>query len=64
MAQNHPHSHAMIHFSFTIGMTFQVSDVQITDPRLRRLALMHGIISFFYSIGILALTINMVAGVI
>jgi uncharacterized membrane protein len=52
------------YFSFTIGMTFQVSDVQITDPRLRRLALMHGIISFFYSIGILALTINMVAGVI
>jgi uncharacterized membrane protein len=53
-----------VYFSFTIGMTFQVSDVQITDPAMRTLALTHGIISFFYSTGILALTINLVAGVI
>jgi uncharacterized membrane protein len=52
------------YFSFTIGMTFQVSDVQITDPAMRRLALTHGIISFFYATGILALTINMVSGLI
>lgn len=52
------------YFSFTIGMTFQVSDVQITDPAMRGLALTHGIISFFYATGILALTINMVAGLI
>lgn len=52
------------YFSFTIGMTFQVSDVPITDPIMRRLALTHGIISFFYATGILALTINMVAGLI
>jgi len=53
-----------VYFSFTIGMTFQVSDVPITDPIMRRLALTHGIISFFYATGILALTINMVAGLI
>ena len=53
-----------VYFSFTIGMTFQVSDVQITDPALRGLALTHGIISFFYATGILALTINMVGGLI
>ena len=53
-----------VYFSFTIGMTFQVSDVQITDPAMRGLALTHGIISFFYATGILALTINMVAGLI
>jgi uncharacterized membrane protein len=53
-----------VYFSFTIGMTFQVSDVQITDPALRGLALTQGIISFFYATGILALTINMVAGLI
>ena len=52
------------YFSFTIGMTFQVSDIQITDPAMRGLALTHGIISFFYAAGILALTINMVAGLI
>jgi uncharacterized membrane protein len=53
-----------VYFSFTIGMTFQVSDVQITDPAWRGLALVHGIISFFYATGILALTINMVAGLL
>jgi uncharacterized membrane protein len=53
-----------VYFSFTIGMTFQVSDVQITEPALRGLALTHGIISFFYATGILALMINMVAGLI
>lgn len=53
-----------VYFSFTIGMTFQVSDVQITDPALRRLAITHGIISFFYATGILALTVNLVAGLV
>jgi len=53
-----------VYFSFTIGMTFQVSDVQITDRGFRGLALTHGVISFFYSTGILALTINMVAGLV
>ena len=53
-----------VYFSFTIGMTFQVSDVQITDRTFRSLALMHGIISFFYSTVIVALTINLFAGLI
>ena len=53
-----------LYFSFTIGMTFQVSDVQIVDPGVRRLALAHGIISFFYATGVLALSINLVAGLI
>jgi uncharacterized membrane protein len=38
--------------------------VQITRPASRGLALTHGIISFFYATGILALTINMVAGLL
>ena len=53
-----------VYFSFTIGMTFQVSDVQITDPAVRQLAITQGIISFFYSTGILALTVNLVAGML
>ena len=53
-----------VYFSFTIGMTFQVSDVQITDRAFRGLVLTHGIIAFFYSTGILALTINLVAGLL
>jgi uncharacterized membrane protein len=53
-----------LYFSFTIGMTFQVSDVQIADAEIRRVALLHGATAFFYTTGILALTINLVAGLI
>jgi uncharacterized membrane protein len=53
-----------LYFSFTIGMTFQVSDVQIADAEVRRVALLHGVTSFLYSTGILALAINLVAGLI
>ncbi|HEY2818878.1 MAG TPA: DUF1345 domain-containing protein [Casimicrobiaceae bacterium] len=53
-----------LYLSFTIGMTFQVSDVQIADPELRRLVVVHGVLAFFYSTGILALAINLVAGLI
>jgi uncharacterized membrane protein len=53
-----------LYFSFTIGMTFQVSDIQIADAALRRLVLVHGALAFFYSTGILALAINLVAGLI
>jgi uncharacterized membrane protein len=53
-----------LYFSFTVGMTFQVSDVQIADPDIRRLVLVHGVVAFFYTTGILALAINLVAGLI
>ena len=53
-----------LYFSFTIGMTFQVSDVQIADAAMRRVVLMHGVVAFFYTTGILALAINLVAGLI
>jgi uncharacterized membrane protein len=49
------------YFSFVLGMTFQVSDVQITSHRLRRVALLHSIISFFFTTVILALSINLLA---
>ena len=51
-----------LYFSFTIGMTFQVSDVQIADAKIRRLVLLHGVMAFFFTTGILALAINLVAG--
>lgn len=49
------------YFSFVLGMTFQVSDVQITHRGLRRLSLVHALISFFFTTVIVALTINMLA---
>ena len=53
-----------LYFSFTIGMTFQVSDVQVADEKLRTVVIGHGVTSFFYSTAILALVVNLVAGVI
>lgn len=49
------------YFSFVIGMTFQVSDVQVTSRRFRRLVLMHGFISFVFNAIIVALTISIIA---
>jgi len=51
-----------VYFSMVIGMTCQVSDVQITEKRLRRLATLHGVLSFFFNTVILALTINLIVG--
>ena len=53
-----------LYFSVVIGMTFQVSDVQITARRLRRIALLHGLISFLFNTVIVALTVNIAAGVL
>jgi len=53
-----------LYFSFVIGMTFQVSDVQIESHHLRRIALAHGILAFFFNVVIVALTINILAGLL
>jgi uncharacterized membrane protein len=50
------------YFATVIGMTFQVSDVQIIDRSIRHVALAHGIISFFFNVIIIALSVNAVAG--
>ena len=52
------------YFSFVIGMTCQVSDVQITSHRMRRITLFHSILSFAFNTVILALLINTVSGLL
>jgi uncharacterized membrane protein len=47
------------YFSFVIGMTCQVSDVQITSRRIRRIALLHGLLSFGFNTVIVALSLNL-----
>lgn len=53
-----------VYFSFVIGMTFQVSDVQVTGKRVRRLVVAHGVVSFFFSVAIIALMVNIGSGLI
>jgi len=50
------------YFSFVLGMTFQVSDVDITSRVIRRVALFHGMLSFALNTFVVALTINLIAG--
>ena len=49
-----------LYFSFVIGMTAQVSDVQIQSSRLRRAVTGHGIVSFFFNTVLIALVVNTV----
>jgi uncharacterized membrane protein len=50
------------YFAFTIGTSFAVSDVAVTDPAIRQAVLGHQILSFFYNTSILALVIHLVTG--
>ena len=47
-----------VYFAFTLGMTFQTSDVTITNERIRRVVTIHCLAAFFFNIGVLAFTIN------
>ena len=51
-----------LYFSFVIGMTCQVSDVQVATRLWRRLVLAHGVLSFLFNTVVLALCINLLAG--
>jgi uncharacterized membrane protein len=52
------------YFSFVVGMTCQVSDVQITSRRMRGITLIHSVLSFGFNTIILALLINTVSGLL
>ena len=53
-----------VYFSFIIGMTFQVSDVNITSRRIRRVCTVHALLSFAFNTAILALSINVISGMV
>jgi uncharacterized membrane protein len=50
------------YLAFTIGMTFQVSDTAVQTPDLRMTVLQHGLMSFLFDVVIIAVTVNVVAG--
>ncbi|MES2398964.1 MAG: DUF1345 domain-containing protein [Pseudomonadota bacterium] len=53
-----------LYYSHVVGMTSQVSDVQVTSREMRRLTLVHGVLSFAFNMLIVALSINVVAGLL
>jgi len=52
------------YFAFTIGVAAQTADVAIASPRIRRVALAHAVLSFFFNTAILALAINVGASLL
>lgn len=51
-----------LYYAFVVGMTAQVSDVQVTSREMRRITLVHAVLSFAFNMLVLALSINVVAG--
>jgi uncharacterized membrane protein len=54
----HPVYWDFVYFSFTNGMAFATSDVVITETRMRKTVIIHGLAAFAFNIGVLAFTIN------
>ncbi len=53
-----------LYFALVIAMTSQVSDVAVTSKTIRRIVNLHGVLSFFFNVSVLALTVNMVSNLI
>lgn len=62
--EDRPDDLDFLYFATGIGMTFQVSDVQVTSRHLRRLVLLHGLVSFLFNTVIVALSVNIAAGLL
>ncbi|MDP9330636.1 MAG: DUF1345 domain-containing protein [Actinomycetota bacterium] len=50
--------------AFTLGMTYQVSDTDLTSQRIRSTALRHALVSYVFGIAVIATTVNVVAGLL
>ncbi len=50
-----------IYFSFTCGMAFATSDVEVRDQRIRKVVAFHCLAAFAFNIGVLAFTVNLLA---
>lgn len=53
-----------LYYSYVIGMTSQVSDVQATSKEMRRITLLHSVLAFAFNMLVLALSVNVVAGAV
>ncbi len=62
--ENYPDYWDFVYFSFVIGMTCQVADVGIANHRLRKLVLLHGLLSFLFNTSIIALVVNIISGLL
>ena len=60
--QERPGYRDFAYVAFTIGMTYQVSDTTLCDPRIRRTVLGHAILSYLFGVVIVAGSVNLISG--
>lgn len=53
-----------VYFAFVIGMTCQTADLDIASRAIRKAVTVHGLLAFLFNLGILALVVNVLAGVL
>jgi uncharacterized membrane protein len=63
-AKDQPDFGDFAYVALTLGMTFQVSDTDITSKPIRKAALRHAVLSYLFGVVILATTINVVASLL
>jgi uncharacterized membrane protein len=56
--RSEPGAWDFLYYSFVIGMTAQVSDVQVRTSVMRRATLYHGVVSFFFNTVFIAMAVN------
>jgi uncharacterized membrane protein len=59
-ARRSPAGVDFLYYSFVVGMTAQVSDVQVCTARMRAVTLAHGVVSFFFNTVLIAIAVNAV----
>ena len=60
----HPNYWDFTYFSVVLSMCCQTSDIAVTSTNMRRLVILHSIVSFFFNVIIIAITVSVVAGVL
>ncbi|WP_369147720.1 DUF1345 domain-containing protein [Streptomyces sp. R44] len=63
-SQTPPKYSDFLYFSFNLGMTYQVSDTNVSSPTVRSVVLRHCLLSYVFGASILATTINLVSGIV
>ena len=50
-----------VYFAFTLGVAVQTADVAVTSPHIRKIVTAHCVAGFFFNLGVMALTINVLS---
>ena len=58
----HPNYWDFTYFAVVLSMCCQTSDVAVTSTNMRRLVMLHSVVSFFFNVIIIAITVSVVAG--